>query len=99
MSRASWYRHGKPQTKPLFRITQSAAPALYAVGVRSVQRVRRIQRYAPDLAELAAAGKLTHGEAERLLIARQDRALLAGERTIAANAARKRRDRQARRLL
>ena len=96
MSRASWYRHGKPQMAPQ-RITQSDAAMLYGVSVRSVQRVVRIKRYAPDLYEQFHARTLTMDGAERLLIARLERA--EGLDGAAAAAARKRRARQARRYL
>ena len=103
MSRASWYRYGKPDSKPLpprhrwFTqtgwaqvLSRSIKPAP-GLSVRSIQRWLRIQREAPDLAEQVKAAALTLGVAERMLIVRQD----------AANdaAARKRRNGQARRLL
>lgn len=103
MSRACWYRAGKPDKKPLpprhrwFTqpvwaqvLSRESTPAP-GLSVRTLQRAARLGRDAPDLVEQVTAKQLTWGVAERILIERQD----------AANddAARKRRNRQARRLL
>ena len=40
MSRASWYRHGKPTTKP-HRRTQAEIAASARVSIRTIQRVAR----------------------------------------------------------
>lgn len=105
MSRASWYRYGKPESKPRppphrwftqkewSQVLSRSIKPLPGLSVRSIQRMARLKRWTPDLVEPILAKKLTMGEAERILIARQDRA---PEGTAAA---RKRRDRQARRFL
>jgi hypothetical protein len=82
MSRATWYRHGKPATKPPARVTQPEAARLMEVSVRSAQRARRIGRYAPDLREKVLHGTLTMAAAERILVHRIER-LRAGEITLA----------------
>lgn len=76
ISRATWYRLGKPQTKPQ-RITQAQAARESHVSVRNVQRAGRIQREAPDLAAQVETGALKIGTAERLFIERQVAAVLA----------------------
>jgi hypothetical protein len=108
MSRASWYRYGKPDSKPQpprhrwftqkvwSQVLSRSIKPLPGLSVRSLQRMARLQRWTPDLVEQIRAKKLTMGEAERILIARQDRA---PEGSAAANAARRRRNRQALRLL
>jgi hypothetical protein len=76
VSRATWYRLGKPQTKPQ-RVTQAQNARQFSVSLRSVQRASRINRKAPDLAAQVAAGTLSVGTAERLVIERQEAAALA----------------------
>ncbi len=76
ISRATWYRLGKPQTKPE-RITQTQAAREFHVSVRNVQRARRIQREAPDLAAQIEAGTLKIGTAERFVAERQAAAVRA----------------------
>jgi len=66
MSRATWFRLGKPTTKPN-RITQEQGAKLQNVSARSIQRARRIMREAPELALLIQAGKIKLGFAEKLL--------------------------------
>jgi hypothetical protein len=67
MSRASWYRHGKPVTKPE-RMTQAkAARILDGVSVRSLQRAARVAREYPDALPLIKSGKLTLNEVEAIL--------------------------------
>jgi hypothetical protein len=48
MSRATWYRLGKPTTKPS-RVTQKQQALLLNVSVRSIQRARRIQRLSDEV--------------------------------------------------
>jgi hypothetical protein len=68
MSRATWYRKGKPEKKPGKKITQKEVAALMRVTVRSVQRAIRILREAPELVPLVKAGKLKAGPVESLII-------------------------------
>jgi hypothetical protein len=67
MSRATWYRLGKPQTKPERPMTQPLRARLMNVSLRSLQRGERVARSAPGLADQVAAGALKVGRAERLL--------------------------------
>jgi hypothetical protein len=68
MSRAKWYRLGKPQTKPERPMTQPLRARLMNVSLRcSLQRGERVARSAPGLADQVAAGALKVGRAERLL--------------------------------
>ena len=69
MSRASWYRHGKPTTKPV-RVTQKRAAAAVGVSVRTAQRTARSAREAPYLLPLIERGELTAGVAELYLKSR-----------------------------
>jgi hypothetical protein len=68
ISRATWYRLGKPETKPVKppRVTQKQAAELMQVSVRRIQRVARISRIAPDLMEQCKAGKLSTAAAEHI---------------------------------
>jgi hypothetical protein len=66
MSRATWYRLGKPERKPR-RITQAQAALQMEVSVRSLQRARRVMREAPDVAAQVTAGTLKLGTAERIV--------------------------------
>jgi hypothetical protein len=43
MSRASWYRHGKPATKP-HRRTQAESARIAGVSVRTIQRIAHAMR-------------------------------------------------------
>jgi hypothetical protein len=76
VSRATWYRLGKPQTKPR-RETQAQIARQFDVSLRGLQRTGRILRDAPDLVEQVEAGTLSVGTAERLVIERQEAAALA----------------------
>jgi hypothetical protein len=77
ISRATWYRLGKPATKPRPRRTQAQNARDFSISVRALQRARRISRDAPDLQARIAAGELRLGTAERLLIERQKAGLRA----------------------
>jgi hypothetical protein len=86
VSRATWYRHGKPTVKPI-RITLEQTAKAMNVSLRSAQRARRIQREAPDLVPLVQARKLTLAKAEQIVKEREEeqglayfRALIAKER-------------------
>ncbi|SDR31571.1 hypothetical protein SAMN05519103_01949 [Rhizobiales bacterium GAS113] len=72
ISRATYYRLGKPRTKPKPRKTQAQLAAESDFSVRTYERAARIFREAPDLAADLSAGRLRVGTAERLLIARQE---------------------------
>jgi hypothetical protein len=79
MSRATWYRLGKPETKPEKKLTQKTLMLLVitdqggGASVRSMQRGKRLQDAAlvmPEVSELVErvkAGKLKLGTAERLV--------------------------------
>ena len=81
LSRATWYRLGKPQTKPPGRTTQAQQADKLDISVRTIQRANRIRREAPDLVDQVVAGTLKLGTAERLVIERvierQEAAVLA----------------------
>jgi hypothetical protein len=66
MSRATWYRLGKPRAK-LERMTQPIRARLEGVSLRSLQREARILREAPSLADDIETGSLKLGRAERIL--------------------------------
>lgn len=54
MSRASWYRHGKPKTKPVKPPTQRQFVKEHGLKLRTIQRHWRVQKAAniiPDIAE------------------------------------------------
>lgn len=67
MSRASWYRHGKPTEKP-HRNTQKDLAKILGVSVRTIQRDRAEQR-AEFVAKVRAYMAKGHGfeEAFRLV--------------------------------
>jgi hypothetical protein len=70
ISRATWYRLGKPADKyalPRSRRQAALAPAV-GMSVRSFQRLRRLQREAPDLFDEWCASRLKLGRAEAFLI-------------------------------
>lgn len=66
VSRATWYRRGKPTTKPS-KITQAQAAKLMNVSVRSVQRAVRVARISPELAYLVEIGRIKLGFAEHIV--------------------------------
>jgi hypothetical protein len=66
MSRATWYRLGKPTAKPE-RVTQPIRAYIEGVSLRSLQREARILRKAPSLADAIESGSLKLGRAERTL--------------------------------
>ena len=66
ISRATWYRQGKPKTKQ-HRITQAQAAISMGISVRSIQRARRILRQAPELENLIMRDELSLGAAEKTL--------------------------------
>src|SRR5262245_56068707 len=65
VSRATWYRHGKPKHKPT-RLTQPVKAEMLKISVRAIQRMARVARDFPQLVALISEGKLTLMEAERL---------------------------------
>ena len=68
MSRATWYRAGKPTTAPKqWRITHAMAAQIMNVSLRSVQRAARIRRLAPSLCDDITAGRMKLGEAEKII--------------------------------
>jgi hypothetical protein len=56
MSRATWYRHGKPATKPPRRKTQMDGVSFCGTSLRTFQRFERIYRLAPELKIAAQLG-------------------------------------------
>jgi hypothetical protein len=48
MSRATWYRRGKPTTKPTPLITQAQIAKMFGSSVRSMQRISRASRLAGE---------------------------------------------------
>jgi hypothetical protein len=66
MSRATWYRRGKPTTRPTPRITQAQAAKTMNVSLRTVQRVARVLRLRPELGVLIESGHMKIGMAEAL---------------------------------
>jgi hypothetical protein len=65
ISRSTWYRRGKPTTKP-YRVTQEQTAKLMNISVRSLQRAKRIAREAPELESLIMAGHMKLKFAEQL---------------------------------
>jgi hypothetical protein len=66
MSRASWYRHGKPKTKPV-RQTQAQFCVEKGLKLRTLQRYRRVFMD-QELREAVDRGELTAHAAEQYLI-------------------------------
>jgi hypothetical protein len=66
MSRASWYRHGKPQKKPK-RETLVVLSQHLGLSVRTLQRLHRVWRASDEFARLVEDGQMSIGRAERLL--------------------------------
>jgi hypothetical protein len=81
MSRATWYRLGKPSTKPR-RITQAEIARRFQISVRGMQRAGRVARAAPDLVPEVESGKLRLGTAERMAIERDQAAVIAYLRSL-----------------
>jgi hypothetical protein len=71
ISRATWYRLGKPATKPTKKPTQSQTAATLKIGTRTLQRAARVAREAPELLGLLRAGKLKLRVAEQIILDRQ----------------------------
>ena len=67
ISRATWYRLGKPTTKPEQPMAQALLARAQGVSLRSFQRTARIVRKAPSLADSIATGSQKPGRAERVL--------------------------------
>jgi hypothetical protein len=67
MSRATWYRHGKPSKKPPKRETQAMFAQQTGRSVRTLQRLMRIERADPELTNLVIARQITIGKAEALV--------------------------------
>jgi hypothetical protein len=67
MSRATWYRHGKPSEKPK-RITVADAARAAGVSTRTHQRIMRVMRDDKGLAVLMLKhGWCKPGQAEKIL--------------------------------
>jgi hypothetical protein len=61
LSRAHWYRLGRPRIRPERRKTQAELAYESGVCVRSFERAARIAREASDLAADVDTGRLTIG--------------------------------------
>jgi len=73
MSRATWYRLGKPDKPRARRTTQADIAAVADISLRRLQRSGYIQRHAPDLEPRIMSRELTAGAAIRIIHARQGR--------------------------
>jgi len=71
MSRASWYRHGKPTEKPMRRgqgpFSQRKMAAGNHVSLRTQQRMDRIAEFDGDLWGLTVEGHIKPAQAERII--------------------------------
>jgi len=71
MSRASWYRHGKPAEKPTQRgqgpFSQRKMAAGNRVSLRTQQRIARIIESDFDLAMMVLDGEVKPGQAEKTI--------------------------------
>jgi hypothetical protein len=66
LSRASWYRHGKPDEKPRRPSTNAQEAARGGMSLRSYQRFLRVMGD-EDVAPYLVHGALKLGQAEQLL--------------------------------
>jgi hypothetical protein len=71
MSRASWYRHGKPTEKPTRRgqgpFSQRKNAASIHVSLRTMQRIDRIMEFDFDLWMLTLHGHIKPAQAEKII--------------------------------
>jgi hypothetical protein len=70
MSRAGWYRHGKPETKPAKRPTLKQQAVEQGMPLRSLQRAKRVFQAAqivPEIDERIRNKEFTLGGAERYI--------------------------------
>ena len=71
MSRASWYRHGKPTESPMRRgqgpYSQRKMAAGNHVSLRTQQRMDRIMEFDSDLWMLTVNGNIKPAQAERIV--------------------------------
>jgi hypothetical protein len=88
ISRATWYRHGQPTTKPS-RVTQAEMARIGRISLRTLQRTARIQKSALELMPLIMSGQLSRGFVDQLM--RKDKivqfiaAWRAGQTTVVGN--------------
>src|ERR1700732_3033760 len=54
MSRATWYRHGKPTTKPTKLKTHAQVAKMFGTSLRSMQRSKRALKLAPEIEKRTA---------------------------------------------
>jgi hypothetical protein len=72
MSRASWYRHGKPSSNPrLSRLTHEFLAKANGIPLRTFQRCVRVMTQGPEIWERAVKGEISVAAAERQLAADQ----------------------------
>src|SRR5262245_27147761 len=69
MSRATWYRHGKPTEKPqlIMDLSYTAIAGRERVSVRTVQRMHRVLGADAELARAVREGLGKWGQAEWLI--------------------------------
>jgi hypothetical protein len=70
ISRATWYRHNKPTTKPQRRqrMTQPQIAKALHISVRSMQRTWRVLRLKPEFEPMLRKGEVKSATIERLLL-------------------------------
>jgi hypothetical protein len=66
ISRATWYRHGKPTEKPK-RSSEAAQARAAGVSLRTHQRIMRVMGADTDLAVVMLKGWVKPGRAERVI--------------------------------
>jgi hypothetical protein len=72
MSRAGWYRHGKPDANPKWnRLTHEILAKANGIPLRTFQRCVRLMTQGPEIWERAVKGEISVAAAERQLAADQ----------------------------
>jgi hypothetical protein len=71
MSRATWFRHGKPTDKPIRRghgpFSQRKNAAIFHVSLRTMHRIDRIAEFDFDLWSLTLHDHIKPAQAERII--------------------------------
>ena len=67
ISRATWYRHGKPTEKPPRPSIARRAQMMGAPSVRTLQRIERVMAANIELAALILQGRCKPGQAEAII--------------------------------
>ena len=68
MSRATWYRRGRPMTKPKPALRQPQLAASLGLSLRTFQRLNRLRVLMPPVLALVISGEMKIGQAERLMM-------------------------------